>query len=241
MALHIGMLTVMAIGLLPHDQSSARLLGKHGPQSIVLEASIAEPFVDHEPSTRLVSPVTVSPERAIMADHTFVRKRVDDVLQDRVIIDFDLEVVEQPSPARPARTRSAADDLNLASSASAKAVALPRRPTLLTPAISAATEVAYMPPASTIETPLTAPDFSGNRPPAYPVEARSRRWEGLVVLRVRVDVSGRVTSIEIVRSSGHAALDAAAANTVRGWRGTPALRNGVPEQTSWELPIRFRL
>jgi len=50
-----------------------------------------------------------------------------------------------------------------------------------------------------------------------------------------------VTEVEIVRSSGHAILDAAAASAVRRWHGQPALSRGRPVATTRLLPVQFRL
>jgi protein TonB len=91
------------------------------------------------------------------------------------------------------------------------------------------------------DSPATAPDFTGNLPPRYPEQARSLRREGVVRLRLRVDEDGRVTSVDVVRSSGYPILDAAAVSAVRTWQGRPAMRDGRPVATSWDLPVRFKL
>lgn len=73
-----------------------------------------------------------------------------------------------------------------------------------------------------------------DRPPEYPTLARRRGLEGTVVLLVTCDAAGFVMAIEVQRSSGHEALDAAAIAAVRTWRfgGGP----GTCEQ-----PVTFRL
>ncbi len=85
------------------------------------------------------------------------------------------------------------------------------------------------------------PDFRGNRPPVYPAVAIARRLEGTVVLRLTVDASGRVADVEVVDSSGHAALDEAAVEAIRKWRGEPAQRDGRPVPSQQLLPVYFRL
>lgn len=85
------------------------------------------------------------------------------------------------------------------------------------------------------------PDLAGNPPPPYPSEAIRRRLEGSVMLRLHINSSGRVSSVEIAESSGHAILDNSAVNTVRSWRGQPARLNGQPVATIELLPVRFRL
>jgi TonB family protein len=55
--------------------------------------------------------------------------------------------------------------------------------------------------------------------PVYPELARRERREGMVELTVTVGASGRASSVEVARSSGHADLDAVARSTVLGmWR-----------------------
>ncbi len=82
---------------------------------------------------------------------------------------------------------------------------------------------------------------TGSVPPAYPLAARRRGHEGVVVLRVRVSPTGACLSLVVARSSGHAELDEAALEAVRTWRFAPAVRGGVPVEAELEIPIRFRL
>jgi protein TonB len=81
----------------------------------------------------------------------------------------------------------------------------------------------------------------GNPKPDYPLEARRRRWQGDVVLRVSVSPAGRPEAIEMLSSSGHAVLDAAATTAVSSWRFDPATRGGAPVRAPVDVPIRFRL
>jgi protein TonB len=47
--------------------------------------------------------------------------------------------------------------------------------------------------------------------------SRKRREQGTVVLLIRIE-SGRVTRVDVERSSGHKPLDESAARAVREWR-----------------------
>jgi len=94
------------------------------------------------------------------------------------------------------------------------------------------------PPAADTQTP---PSFRGNRPPIYPDTARLNRWQGTVYLRIRVAVDGRITQVDVARSSGYPVLDAAAVRAVRILHGQPARRNGHPTATIKILPVRFEL
>lgn len=85
------------------------------------------------------------------------------------------------------------------------------------------------------------PNYLKNPAPAYPRQAREKGWEGLVVLHVTVDVSGRPVDIEKETSSGYEILDESALKTVRSWRFLPARLAGVAVRSSVRVPIRFEL
>lgn len=83
------------------------------------------------------------------------------------------------------------------------------------------------------------PQFLTRYKPPYPEQARAQRLEGVVLLRVSVDTSGRVTEVSIHQGSGHAILDRAALEAVRTWRFTPARQGDRVISATVELPIRF--
>ena len=83
--------------------------------------------------------------------------------------------------------------------------------------------------------------LASNRKPEYPIEARSRRQQGRVLLRVQVSASGDAASVDIVSSSGHPILDQAARAAVRAWRFVPATRGGTAVAASADVPIEFRM
>jgi len=82
---------------------------------------------------------------------------------------------------------------------------------------------------------------SDNRAPRYPGVARRLNWEGRVVLRVAVDLSGAVTAVTVTRSSGRELLDQAALEAVRAWRFEPAHASGVPMAGETDVSVRFEL
>ena len=88
---------------------------------------------------------------------------------------------------------------------------------------------------------LARPHYLQNRAPDYPEVARRRREEGLVLLSVRVDRSGRVTDLSLKESSGHPLLDEAARRAVRAWRFQPAMAGPLPVESAVEVPVRFQL
>lgn len=85
------------------------------------------------------------------------------------------------------------------------------------------------------------PQYLRNAPPVYPRIARERGEEGTVLLEVEVLESGRCGAVNVLRPSGHAALDEAAIRAVRGWAFRPARRWGRPVPFWVEIPITFRL
>jgi TonB family protein len=87
----------------------------------------------------------------------------------------------------------------------------------------------------------TPPDLSGNRKPEYPAAAYRNGIEGMVLLRLWIDDSGRVSRVDVEQSSGHALLDRAAVTAVRTWRGRPAHRGEEPIATEELLPVHFRI
>lgn len=105
-----------------------------------------------------------------------------------------------------------------------------------------------------LETP-DAPELPGDPPvettpeplagwcpaPTYPARAERAGWQGLVVLRLWIDETGRVVRATIESSSGHAVLDRAALDAVRNWRFRPGTRAGRPALMDWVQRISFEL
>ena len=88
---------------------------------------------------------------------------------------------------------------------------------------------------------LPARDDPGNRGPAYPVAALRLRQQGTVLLRLYIGADGAVTRVETRRSSGVAALDAAAVAALSAWRFLPAERAGQPIASYRDQPVSFVL
>ncbi|MBW7850726.1 MAG: energy transducer TonB [Rhodospirillales bacterium] len=80
-----------------------------------------------------------------------------------------------------------------------------------------------------------------NPPPVYPLAARRRGLQGVVVLTVEVDAEGRPGLVTVRKSAGHALLDGSAVAAVRGWRFVPATSGGRPVASTVEVPVRFKL
>lgn len=80
-----------------------------------------------------------------------------------------------------------------------------------------------------------------NRKPPYPPEALTRGIQGVVMLRLRINLSGRVENAIVVESSGAASLDESARRTALQWRFQPARLRGANVVAMIEKPIRFTL
>lgn len=82
---------------------------------------------------------------------------------------------------------------------------------------------------------LELKQFSGNKAPTYPMQARKDKRQGQVDLLYRVTKDGRVAEVQIAKSSGHPDLDEAAVKAIAKYRY-------VPGQEGWaHHPVIFAL
>lgn len=88
---------------------------------------------------------------------------------------------------------------------------------------------------------VNKPGYLRNPPPPYPSAAKRKGQQGLVVLQVYVNAKGTVDRLRLRRSSGYAALDSAARNTVAKWRFRAAKVGGVRVKSKVIVPVRFKL
>ena len=122
-----------------------------------------------------------------------------------------------------------------------------KRPTS-TPPIASPPQPAPAQPIARLPEPQ-APDSSatyhdaelGNKPPAYPQQARTEGHEGRVTVAVTVATSGLPRLVWIAESSGVDLLDRAAIQAVRKWRFLPARQGGQTVESNVTVPITFRL
>jgi periplasmic protein TonB len=77
--------------------------------------------------------------------------------------------------------------------------------------------------------------------PEFPAALKAQGIEGDVTVRVDIAESGAVTSVTIVRSSGHPAFDEAAKRAAGSERFAPAVRDGNPVPFSLSYSYRFRI
>lgn len=76
--------------------------------------------------------------------------------------------------------------------------------------------------------------------PAYPVAAKRAGVEGLVVLVITIDETGKVVDAKVVKGLGYG-LDEAALNVVQRWEYEPASIDGKPIKSTRREKIEFIL
>jgi serine/threonine-protein kinase len=87
---------------------------------------------------------------------------------------------------------------------------------------------------------VTPPRKVVDRTAPYPELARRQRLNGTVVVGLVVDEHGEPTDVSVLESAG-SVLDAAALESVRGWRYEPAVKDGVKVKVRWLEKLTYRL
>jgi|GEM_PF-6278814 len=185
--------------------------------------------------------VTITPEKAIVADRTY-RLTATDVSEPTKI---ELELVRQlaePFPIEVELKRNAyIEDRPTLPDSSQKPVVDGDRPTTKDLRQTRPSAPSTNQDASVGVRGNTPPVPMNNRPPTYPARALADRLEGTVTLRLSISSEGAIDRLEIDLSSGYSVLDASAISAVRSWRFVPAKQNGRPVAMIVYLPIRFVL
>jgi TonB family protein len=88
--------------------------------------------------------------------------------------------------------------------------------------------------------PTTAVEIISKPTPVYTEEARQLKLEGEVLLEVMFAASGQLHVNRLVRGLGHG-LDEAAIAAAGKMRFKPALRNGVPVDSTATVHVVFQL
>lgn len=87
---------------------------------------------------------------------------------------------------------------------------------------------------------VSAPSLLSKVEPEYSEEARKAKYQGVVVLYVEVDASGRAQNMRVVQSLG-LGLDEKAMEAVKKWRFRPGLKDGKPVTVAARIEVSFRL
>lgn len=150
-------------------------------------------------------------------------------------------------------THDHADEQPSASEASAIAVAAPVAAPVFNmvigPAIAAHGGLTAAHPTPAMS-PLAEPMSEGSvnvaarlltsAPPVYPPAARAAEVEADVVVDLVLDESGRVSEAKILRAAGFD-LDKSALEAIRGYRFSPAQKDGRPVRVRMHWTVQFRL
>jgi protein TonB len=91
------------------------------------------------------------------------------------------------------------------------------------------------------EVSLAIPRYRENTHPAYPLIARIRGHEGIVILSVEIFADGTVGSLKIKKSSGYTVLDKSALEAVKTWKFEPGRKIGKPTIMWVDVPVKFVL
>ncbi len=75
--------------------------------------------------------------------------------------------------------------------------------------------------------------------PKYPKRAFDRRIEGLVVLEVKIDKSGKIQDVKVIKS--FSIFDKEAVKAVRQWVYEPMIINGIPRAVVFTVKLRFEI
>jgi protein TonB len=76
-------------------------------------------------------------------------------------------------------------------------------------------------------------------PPVYPQEAFIKKIEGIVILEIHIDSTGRVVRTRVLQSTP--SLDQAAIACVMQWLFSPAMKGGRPVMSMAHAPVTFRI
>jgi TonB family protein len=88
---------------------------------------------------------------------------------------------------------------------------------------------------------LAVPRYRENTNPTYPLIARIRGQQGIVILSVEIFTDGSVGSLKIKKSSGYTVLDKSALEAVKTWKFEPGRKIGKPTIMWVDVPVKFIL
>jgi periplasmic protein TonB len=87
---------------------------------------------------------------------------------------------------------------------------------------------------------VTAPSLLYKVEPEYSEEARKAKYQGVVLLYVEVDPTGRAQNVRVLHSLG-LGLDEKAIDAVRKWKFRPGYKDGKPVTVVAAVEVNFRL
>jgi TonB family protein len=76
-----------------------------------------------------------------------------------------------------------------------------------------------------------------NQTPNYPLIAKINKWQGEVIIIVKLDEKGYVEEAFVKKSSGHEVLDNSALKSIKNWH----IDNKYAQKLTIEIPVIFKL
>jgi periplasmic protein TonB len=111
------------------------------------------------------------------------------------------------------------------------------------PPITMVTTTPQAPPPPRAITPGTPvkPTFVPDVQDYYPEVSRRNGEEGRAIVKVCVNVAGKIDSVEVATATNHPLLDEAALKVAKAFRFKPATSEGKPVASCANLPVKFEL
>ncbi|WP_369812187.1 TonB family protein [Janthinobacterium sp. SUN211] len=161
-------------------------------------------------------------------------------------------IAKKAAPALPQFVPPQPDAAPMPPQAEAVAAVAEVRPAPVTPAPVATASVAAAPPSPALppapqELRSGVSSWEGKvlarmeRFRRYPTASRAKQEQGVVYLRCRIDRDGQVLAAAIERSSGSAALDQAALDTLQRAAPLPRIPKERPEPLELSIPVEFSI
>jgi len=224
--------------------SSPQLPGDRLRTAIELTAELHKPEV---PPPVAIQPselaLVVRPSEARIATRKYTQESPDVSQPTAAEVAWAERLLAEPvaAPSEPQRAAQASSRVSAGSPAESQPPHRAARAVPVSTVEVKSAPAAASRPMRTGNTRQTPPRLRDNRPPEYPPQAHRAGVEGTVLLRVLVAADGEVSRVQILESSGHSILDAAAVRAVRSWQYIPAQRGGQPVATTIRQPVRFTL
>jgi periplasmic protein TonB len=228
---HLAALFAMTLPFGSRPTRSPALAGTTNLISVESTACLAAEASTIERAKDLA--ITVAPE--LQPRDQKIERRVAEVLPRRTSMPAELE--RRPPMPLPALLPRPPRKLRLepvAAAAEKPRQSPPKRPAA-SPSVDSRAIVGILSSRETAVEPIDNP------PPLYPPEAIANRWQGRVLLRLRVSAQGIVEMVTIVTSTGISILDEAAVLAVRQWRFRPAQRGDRFVTATVLVPVVFDL
>jgi protein TonB len=100
----------------------------------------------------------------------------------------------------------------------------------------------YMPPHTAVFVKATQdPRYAKAFHPDYPPSLVREGLEGSVTVRVNIDETGRVTTVELIKATNRAFFEETREQALRFWRFKPATSDGTPIASQQVLTVQFDL